>query len=60
MRYLLSHAVTHGAERHPDHPAIRYSEQNLTYSELERRSNSLANTLIELGLQRGERVGISL
>jgi len=58
MRFLLTHAVSHWAEQTPDHPAIRYSGQELTYAELENHSNSLANTLIQLGLKRGERVGI--
>lgn len=58
MRYLIPQAVTQSAERNPDQQAIRISGQSLTYAELERRSNSLARTLVEDGLQRGERVGI--
>lgn len=58
MRYLLPQAVTQSAERHPEGEAIRYSGQSLTYAELESRSNSLAHTLKENGLGRGERVGI--
>ena len=58
MRYLLTEAVTQSAERYPDREAIRYSGGSLTYTELESRSNSLARTLQELGLSRGERVGI--
>jgi amino acid adenylation domain-containing protein len=58
MRYLLPQAVTQSAERHPEREAIRFSGQSLTYAELENRSNSLARTLQELGLSRGERVGI--
>ena len=58
MRYLLPLAVTRSAERHPDRQAIRVTGQSLTYAELEGRSNSLARTLHELGLSRGERVGI--
>jgi amino acid adenylation domain-containing protein len=58
MRYLLSHAVSEWAERTPDNLAIRFSGQSLTYQELELKSNSLAHTLLENGLQRGDRVGI--
>lgn len=58
MRYLLSHAVTHWAERAPDHEAIRFSGQSMTYAELEAQSNRLARTLRESGLKRGDRVGI--
>jgi len=55
---MLSHAVTNWAERNPDHEAVRFSGQSLTYAELETRSNRLARILREHGLMRGERVGI--
>jgi amino acid adenylation domain-containing protein len=58
MRYLLPHAVPYWAERRPDAQAIGYLNEALTYAGLEARSNSLARALIELGLRRGERVGI--
>lgn len=40
--------------------AIKSGGRNLTYAQLERRSNQLANALIGLGLQRGDRVGFYL
>jgi amino acid adenylation domain-containing protein len=58
MRFLIPFAVTHSAEIYPDQEAIRYSGDRLTYSELEMRSNSMANLLLDLGLRKGERVGI--
>ena len=58
MRYLLSQGVTLTAERTPQHEAVRFNSTSLTYAELERHSNSLAHTLLEVGLKRGERVGI--
>jgi amino acid adenylation domain-containing protein len=58
MRFLLHHSVTQSAERFPDHEAIRFSSQSLTYAELESRTNRLAQVLIEQGLGRGDRVGI--
>ena len=57
-RFLLTHAVTAGAERSPDKEAVRYSGNSLSYAELESRTNSLARTLIENGVSRGDRVGI--
>jgi len=58
VRYILPLAVTQANERNPDKEAVRYSGKSLTYAELEQRSNSLAITLLEQGLKRGERVGI--
>jgi L-proline---[L-prolyl-carrier protein] ligase len=57
-RFLLTHAVTAGAERSPDKEAVRYSSMGLSYAELEARTNSLARTLIDQGVSRGDRVGI--
>jgi amino acid adenylation domain-containing protein len=58
MLYLLPQSVSNAAVRYPDHAAVCYAKNCLTYSELDARSNSLAHHLIETGLQRGERVGI--
>ncbi len=40
--------------------ALVCGDRRLTYAELESRSNRLANTLVGLGLPRGERVGVCL
>ena len=40
--------------------AVRSVERSVSYAELEQRSNRLANALLGLGLQRGDRVGIYL
>ncbi|MFO1288542.1 MAG: AMP-binding protein [Rubrivivax sp.] len=40
--------------------ALRSSEAELTYAQLEARSNRLANALLGLGLARGDRVGVCL
>jgi amino acid adenylation domain-containing protein len=57
-RFLLTHAVTAGAERSPEKEAVRFSGKGLSYAELEARTNSLARLLIEQGVRRGDRVGI--
>lgn len=57
-RFLLTHAVTAGAERSPEKEAVRFSGKGLSYAELEMRTNSLARLLIEQGVSRGDRVGI--
>ncbi|MDT8304983.1 MAG: amino acid adenylation domain-containing protein [Anaerolineae bacterium] len=56
--YLLTQAVTAGAQRYPEWEAVRFSGQSLTYGELDRRANQLAHTLLAEGVQRGDRVGI--
>ena len=53
-RFLLTHGVTAGAERSPEKEAVRFSGQALSYAELEAYTNSLARTLIEQGVKRGE------
>jgi L-proline---[L-prolyl-carrier protein] ligase len=57
-RFLLTHAITAGAEHSPDKEAVRYSGNGLSYAELEARTNSLACALIDQGVTRGDRVGI--
>lgn len=59
-RYLLTHGLIQAAETTPDQPAVRFSGQELTYQELEKRSNQLANVLTDAGVRRGDRVGIHM
>lgn len=58
MQYLLSHSVDESAQRYPDHDAMRFHGQGLTYAELSQRSTQLAHLLGEQGVQRGDRVGV--
>lgn len=48
------------ADRFPDKVALVAGTQRLTYRVLEERANRLAHSLIELGVQRGDRVAIYL
>lgn len=58
--YLLTHAITAGAEKHPDKTAVKRSGKGLTYAELEQKSNQLARVLLEQGVKKGDRVGFYL
>ena len=58
MLYLLPQIIERTAEKFPTKEAFRFRDQALTYRQLEERMNALANTLIEQGVQRGDRVGI--
>jgi fatty-acyl-CoA synthase len=55
---LLAGAVTIGAIRHGDQVAIRDERGDLTYKELDERSNALANAWREHGLEPGDGVAI--
>jgi len=48
------------AKAYPEKTAIAYSEQEISYAQLETFSNQFANSLIKLGLKKGDRVAIFL
>lgn len=58
MNHLLFQAVDRSAQARPDHDAVRYSGNGLSYAALARRSNGLARLLVAQGVRRGDRVGI--
>lgn len=60
MHSLVHEAVAFGASKSPDHPAVVMGEQSLTYGELDTAVNQLANTLIELGAEPGDCIGLYL
>ena len=60
MLYLMHQIVDRWAHKTPDSPAFRCLEQTLTYRELDDQSGRLACALQELGVHRGDRVGIYL
>lgn len=57
-RYLLHAAIFENSQKIPDHPAVRFQKEELTYLQLAKASNQLANFLISHGVKRGDRVGI--
>jgi amino acid adenylation domain-containing protein len=60
MLYLLHQAVDRAAEKTPEHEAICYSGQRLTYAALSEQSDRLAYVLHALGVKRGDRVGMCM
>ncbi|MFG6094640.1 amino acid adenylation domain-containing protein [Leptothoe sp. ISB3NOV94-8A] len=60
MIYLLSQILDHSAEQFSEREAFRCDGESLTYGELLRRANGLAHKLVDLGVKRGDRVGIYL
>ncbi|MEV6315548.1 AMP-binding protein [Streptomyces sp. NPDC051776] len=47
-----------GRQRHGERIAIRDGERNVTFGELDRRTDSLATALLKLGIERGHRVAV--
>jgi acyl-CoA synthetase (AMP-forming)/AMP-acid ligase II len=54
------HTLSWPAQRYPDKVAITYEGRDLTFREVEERVNRLANGLMALGVQRGDRVAALL
>ncbi len=44
----------------PDAPALTASDGTLSYGELNRRANALAHSLLDLGIERGDRIAFML
>ncbi len=57
---LLHELIARTADRTPQAPALTAGSQTLTYAELQQAVAACAGGLLELGLQRGERVAIYL
>ncbi len=58
MAYLLQQFLRGSASRYPDKVAVSARGRNLTYRELEERSNQLAHLLVGRGVRKGDRVGL--
>jgi amino acid adenylation domain-containing protein len=59
-RYLLHHLVEDSAEEHAERVAVVDGDRSVTYAELEGWANRVANLLVDLGVARGDRVGLYL
>lgn len=60
MDFLLHHLLQKSADVHPDLIAVADGPRHVTFEELETASNRLAHLLVEMGVERGARVGIYL
>jgi long-chain acyl-CoA synthetase len=56
----LAQNLTGAAAEHPDRPALRLDEAELTYAQLDEASARVADLLRAKGVGRGDRVGIML
>ncbi|MBM4278152.1 MAG: AMP-binding protein [Deltaproteobacteria bacterium] len=56
MRLIPATYLTWPVERYPDRPCIFFEGKTLTYREIDRRVNRLANGLRDLGLKTGDKI----
>lgn len=54
----IHHLVEEQASKTPDAVAVRFGEQKITYEELERSANNVAETLIAQGIGTGDSVAL--
>lgn len=57
---LLHDLLVHSAERFPDQLAVLYKQESVSYSELKVRATDVAKGLLDIGLDRYDRVGVYL
>jgi acyl-CoA synthetase (AMP-forming)/AMP-acid ligase II len=57
---IAGHALSWAAAQFRDRPAVVFRDRAFSYTQIERRSNQLANALVGLGLGAGERVAVLL
>ena len=58
--HLLHHLLEDSAKKYPDNVAVVFKDASVTYADLDRQSSGLALRLAELGIKKGDRVGIML
>jgi acyl-CoA synthetase (AMP-forming)/AMP-acid ligase II len=57
---VAGHALSWAATQFRDRPAVVFRDRSFSYTQIERRSNQLANALIGLGQRPGERIAVLL
>jgi fatty-acyl-CoA synthase len=57
-RWVIADLLRRSASRTPDKPALVFRDKVLTYHELEAETNRVAHALLDLGLERFDRVAV--
>ncbi len=57
-RWVVADVIRRSANRYSDKPALIYNDITLTYSQLEEEANRVANALLDLGIEKYDRVAI--
>ena len=60
MRYLVQHMLQQSASKKPDHEAFTDQDQRVLYAEAALKAEAFGNGLRQLGVTRGDRVGVQL
>lgn len=60
MDFLIHHMLRTSTWRFPEKEAVVHEDQRLNYKEVWKRTSGLAEGLRQVGLQRGDRIGIYL
>ena len=55
---IITDSITSHAKWHPDNEAIVCGEERVTWLDFNRRTNLIANGLIELGIKKGDKVSL--
>jgi amino acid adenylation domain len=58
--YLLPHSISNSANQFPNREAFRFGAKSLTFNEINVKMNQLANLLHQIGIKKGDRIGIYL
>ncbi|MBI4965449.1 MAG: long-chain-fatty-acid--CoA ligase [Desulfomonile tiedjei] len=56
----VGNVLRRSAFNYPDKTALVFGDQRINYAELNRRVNCLANSLLKMGLKKGDRVAVLL
>ena len=56
--YTLPSLVEQSAQKYPNKVAFKCLKHSITYGDLEQKMHQIANLLIDLGVKKGDRVGI--
>jgi acyl-CoA synthetase (AMP-forming)/AMP-acid ligase II len=57
---IAGHALSWAAAQFRDRPAVVFRDRSFSYTQIERRSNQLANALLGVGVVPGERLAVLL
>ncbi len=57
-RWVIADMIRRSAYHFPDKTALIYKDISLTYDELEKKCNKMANALLDLGIKKYDRVAI--
>ena len=60
MSYFLHEVVEKHAMEAPDHVAYRFLNEKITYKEFNEKVNRLCNSLLDMGMQKGDRISVVL